>query len=702
MRKRLGLVLLASLTLSSVLLVAGPSAAAAVPSPKGKVYAGIETVDPDQSPNVVTIGKGANPVPFVLIDYNAGNCLSPNAKRLPVILSGLVNVSAPDGSGVRTVTADGAITMQCTNSEKATWQIELSLEYYSAQDRLGGDGNWAEMNRACNGQPVPGINTIIGTGGKNTLAGTPQMDIIDGRGGNDTLRGNGGHDILCGGNGADKLYGGGGIDLLIGGKGRDGLFGGSGMDALIGGDNKAKIRETLKGGDSVDVIFGWLGKDKLLGEAGNDVLFGGPKADILNGGKGRDACFDVAASVFKMCEKKAPAPATLVTIVGPYNPAEPEGQALLAELEAFVAGKPLEFTYEQMDGFIADVHGGNPPDIAITPQPGAVMEVADAVVDLNGFFANNNVLRNSFSDYLIDQVSDGSETFGAPIKATLKNIVWYRPSAFAAAGYSIPATFAELVALSDTMVANEHTPWCNYMESGPATGWPGTDWIEYLLLGAKGGSYYDDWASHDVLFAAPAVDLAFDRFMQMVDTPGYVLDRDNLLNEHVWVNAEGLHAGDCMMHKQGSFFAGILGEIDDFDTFAFPPVKVAHSDTAIGSGDFLVATNESEAVGEFVRFMLKAKFGETAIVDVPGWILPHVNFDTSRYGDSMTEAWANQVSAAIAADQFRFDASDLMPPEVGSMNGPNPGAFWSGIVDLVNGDRTVPQVLQDIDNQWPG
>ena len=46
------------------------------------------------------------------------------------------------------------------------------------------------------------------------------------------------------------------------------------------------------------------------------------------------------------------------------------------------------------------------------------------------------------------------------------------------------------------------------------------------------------------------------------------------------------------------------------------------------------------------------------------------------------------------ATVFRFDASDLMPGQVGT------GAFWTGMVDWVNG-APLDEVLTSIDEAWP-
>ena len=53
---------------------------------------------------------------------------------------------------------------------------------------------------------------------------------------------------------------------------------------------------------------------------------------------------------------------------------------------------------------------------------------------------------------------------------------------FDAAGYEIPETWDDLLALSDQIVADGGIPWCIGIESATATGWPATDWIEDIML----------------------------------------------------------------------------------------------------------------------------------------------------------------------------------------------------------------------------
>ncbi len=390
-----------------------------------------------------------------------------------------------------------------------------------------------------------------------------------------------------------------------------------------------------------------------------------------------------------------------VTVAGPFALGTPEGDAFAAELTVFAAQQGVDVDYEGY-GSVGDlfdmVTGPEPPDVILSPQPATILELAPFLINL-GEFVNPVILRRDFGGYLVDLASVDDEVLGAPIKVDLKSLVWYRPAAFEAGGYAIPQTFVELVALSDQMVANGEVPWCNFIESGFATGWMGTDWVEDLLLGAEGPAVYDDWVDHTVVFQDPRVETAFQRFLLMVDTPGYVFHRPLMTSFPFFENVFPLAFGDCLMHKQASFFASFIQGFDfdlgEFSAFKFPSVEPEFGDAALGGGVYLAALNEREEVRLLVRFMVSQRFGREALADVGGWLLPNVRFDTKRYADELTRSFAEIVQAALRADLYRFDASDLMPPPVGA------GTFWQGIVDLVDGIKPLAQVLEDIDGSWP-
>ena len=115
------------------------------------------------------------------------------------------------------------------------------------------------------------------------------------------------------------------------------------------------------------------------------------------------------------------------------------------------------------------------------------------------------------------------EHYGIPTNINLKSMVWYPKDDFDAAGYEVPETFDELIALSDQIVADGSTPWCVGFESEGATGWPATDWMEDIMLRTAGPDVYDQWVAHEIPFNDPAVVNAGEVFGEIMFADGYVL-----------------------------------------------------------------------------------------------------------------------------------------------------------------------------------
>ena len=113
--------------------------------------------------------------------------------------------------------------------------------------------------------------------------------------------------------------------------------------------------------------------------------------------------------------------------------------------------------------------------------------------------------------------------YGLPTNINLKSMVWYPKDNFDAAGYEVPATWDELIALSDQIVADGGTPWCVGFESGGDSGWPATDWMEDIMLRTAGPEVYDQWYKHEIPFNDPAVLAAAETFGEVMFADGYVL-----------------------------------------------------------------------------------------------------------------------------------------------------------------------------------
>jgi ABC-type glycerol-3-phosphate transport system substrate-binding protein len=112
--------------------------------------------------------------------------------------------------------------------------------------------------------------------------------------------------------------------------------------------------------------------------------------------------------------------------------------------------------------------------------------------------------------------ADDGTMYGVIPAVCLKTLVWYPERAFERAGYKIPGTGEELMSLMSRIRADGGTPWCMGLESGDADRWPGTDWVEDLLLAEAGPEIYDRWTFHEIPFDHPDVRRAFQRFGEIV------------------------------------------------------------------------------------------------------------------------------------------------------------------------------------------
>ena len=190
----------------------------------------------------------------------------------------------------------------------------------------------------------------------------------------------------------------------------------------------------------------------------------------------------------------------------------PEDAPHIASYKPFEECTGVTIKYEGSKEFEAQlpvrVKGGNAPDIAYLPQPGllktmvATGEVKPAPPEVVA-----NVDKN-MPDWKTYGTVDGT-FYAAPLGANVKSFVWYSPPAFEDKGYEVPKTWAELLALSDKIAADnpggDVKPWCAGIESGDATGWPATDWIEDVMLRTAGPETYDKWVNHEIPFNDPAV-----------------------------------------------------------------------------------------------------------------------------------------------------------------------------------------------------
>jgi len=404
-----------------------------------------------------------------------------------------------------------------------------------------------------------------------------------------------------------------------------------------------------------------------------------------------------------------------VTITGALIGEDQDG--FRANFESFTEETGIVVTYQGSDNFEQEIQiqmeSGDTPDFALWPQPGAVVDaaqrgmltpLADLDIDLDGYATN-------FSSYLVGLGTVDGVVYGGANAANLKSIVWYQPAEFEARGYAIPETWDAMIALADQIVADGMNPFCFGMYSNGASGWLATDWMEDIMLRTGNGTTsYDQWVTNELKFEDPIVKNAASLLSQIMHTENYVVGGTDAIVSTYFGNAQDpMFSKDangnpgCFMHRQASFIPSFWPEAAqagvgvETTVFPFPVIDESLPKAALGAGDMWGAFNDRDATKAVAEYMLSAEFhAAAAAMPNNARLSAHTGFDTSLYSKDINRILGTIIADALAADAFRFDASDLMPPEVGA------GSFWKEMMNLaVEGPGYIDTAMANIDTSWP-
>jgi len=241
------------------------------------------------------------------------------------------------------------------------------------------------------------------------------------------------------------------------------------------------------------------------------------------------------------------------------------------------------------------------------------------------------------------------------------------------------------------------------MESGPATGWVGTDWVEDIMLRTTSLENYDAWtvpasADERLLFAGEEVSRAFELFGDVALSEDYVLGgADRMLNVAFFDTGVPLIEETAFMAKMGSFMPPWIPAELEVDLspegnlwyFAFPPIDEEFGTPVLVAGDICSMYNDTPAVRAVMESLTVPESIRPA-VESGIFFSAHLDTPIEWYPES------NQGIAEILAEAsaFRFDGGDLQPADVGA------GSFWQGVVDYVQGGD-LETIMGEIDTAWP-
>ncbi|MFP4301871.1 MAG: ABC transporter substrate-binding protein [Spirochaetaceae bacterium] len=393
-----------------------------------------------------------------------------------------------------------------------------------------------------------------------------------------------------------------------------------------------------------------------------------------------------------------------VNIFGAF--VDTDAERFEAAMEPFEEETGIDIQYEGSGDFESLItvrtEGGDPPDVAAWPQPGLMRDIADRghIIDLAEWM-DMEYLEQQYDQSWLDLATYDDMMAGVWYRASVKSLVWYPVPEFEEEGYEIPETWEELMELSQQMVDDGNTPWTIGIESSGATGWVATDWLEDLMLRLHPPEVYDEWVAGELPFDSPEVREAMEIMEEIWKDPDFVRGGQQSILTVPFGDAPNPLFNDpprAWLHRQASFISAFFPDGakvgEDVDYFYLPPISEEEGGVGgrpvLGAGDMFSALQDKPEVEAVMRWLTTGE-STRGWLEQGGFVSPHKDTPLDWYPSDVDRGYAEILQDATV---FRFDASDLMPGQVGT------GSFWTGMVDWVNGDP-LDEVLPAIDEGWP-
>ncbi|MGI8311116.1 ABC transporter substrate-binding protein [Saccharopolyspora hattusasensis] len=347
---------------------------------------------------------------------------------------------------------------------------------------------------------------------------------------------------------------------------------------------------------------------------------------------------------------------------------------------------------------LADVQKGAPPDIAIVPSPAELQRYADApldqprLVELPEAYDNEGPQPYSRFWEWVQRLGKPEQRFAVVAKADLKSIVWYQRDG---APIRPPESWDDMLAL-----ARASGGWCLGMGAPPLSGWPGTDWIEDILLEKYGPADYAEFAQGRMHWTDERVKIAWRAWGEVLagsraGAPAALLTDFGDAGRGMFERPQR-----CSLDHGASFLkteyqaqtrpdGSSLVAGEDFDYFRVPP----EGRPSIVSADLAVMFKGTAGAKAFMQFLASAE-GQSILAGDRGSSVYSIDKNlrdsglyAGRPGGVVDQRIAREISEA---DRLCFDASDLMPATMRS-------AFYRAVLEYVREPARLDEILERLE-----
>jgi alpha-glucoside transport system substrate-binding protein len=401
----------------------------------------------------------------------------------------------------------------------------------------------------------------------------------------------------------------------------------------------------------------------------------------------------IGALIVAACSSGAsPSGGGKVTVIGTWAGTEQDNFLAMVKPWEDQTGNKVEYTgTRDLDAVLATgIASGLTPDVAGIPGPGAMVDyyAAGGLKPLDDVLDTATYKADTAEGLVkLGTASDG-KIIGIFIKADIKGLIWYNKDVWDG---STPATFDDLVSQGAAKAASlggGAKTWCMAFESGAATGWPATDWIENIVLHQAGPDVYDGWIKGDVKWTDPAIKKAWQTFGDFVSN-AYGGSQYILATNFTDVGAKMFSTPPgCVFANMATFITDPFvkqsgARADQFDFFAFPDMDPMYAGAVEGSGDLFGMFNDTPQARSLMKYLATPE-AQSIWVGAGGAM--SANKKVTNYP---TDVLKKAAEALTSAKIFRFDAGDAMPSAMNT-------AFFQKAAEYVQHPENLDQILTEL------
>jgi len=370
-----------------------------------------------------------------------------------------------------------------------------------------------------------------------------------------------------------------------------------------------------------------------------------------------------------------------LVVLGPWT--GKEGEAFEAALERLDDGTGRTYTYEGTSSLretlVSQLEADDPPDVAILNSIGELTEYArrDKLKPLA-----EKTAERAYPPWAPTLLVDGKRrTYWVPLKVDLKSLVWSKKG-----------------------TPSDDPAWCVGLGSQATSGWPGTDWIEDILLHQAGPARYTDWATSRLSWRDPAVRRAWTTWARLLGHRSEASIERSLTTPYEGtsgpdgprglLNSPGF--GDCTHEHQSAFIRYVYAgdDVRVEPSARFLDGQATNRDTFEVAGDMAAVFSDDPAAQELVERLSSPTGRERWRAEADPAVRPLFPNPTGLPPTAPANPAEQEIDDLLnsRARTLCFDASDVMPPELRD-------AFHRAVLEFFRdpAEKHLAALLQQLD-----